>query len=1362
MPSSWDTKSDDAIDVYALAHAKTREKIKAKMRAAYLAELPDLSAFTEGEDPDEVKGPSGRVYSGEAFSCMRPATEPRRTCILLVEHPLFDPIVLCAIMGNCLTMAWESPLDPAVSWKAGLINFWDACFLIVFTAEMALKMVAYGLLFLQGAYLRDGWCQLDFTLITLAWLPIFFPGTANYSALRALRALRPLRALKRLPGMPILVQWILDVTPKMGNVFLLLSFVYLVFGIGGLELFKGALEHRCAVYDATLGPPDDLHSYLDTGVPCDVRGESGGAPRCSGAATCLRYPDSSTSSGGSTFDSIGATIITLIQATTFDRWAPPMYGLMASFSPYVWTYFFLIVLVGGFFVVNLFLAVIFLELGSSKERVLYSNALEKMVGEGEKGARISPAAARSGDAAEPNDGARLRFRRAAIAVVFQNRTQDDRAGKVALGLLEASCAALDSMFGLRLVEWLEAPPSEDALRKCLEAVATSAALSHLATGLVLVNIALMCMPYEGMPKEYADALEGGVTAVTWLFVLEMACKLYGLGCVRYWADGWNVLDGGIVILSVLEMVLTALFAGSGMSLSFLRMLRMLRVLRMLRLMRAWRGLHRIVSTFVRTIPQMVNIVILICLCMFIFALIGMQLFGGVWTEANGYSPVHCVTDSSKVQHRCANGLQEKPRFHFDYSGPSMITVFIVLTGEWVDQLEPVASVFGPSASIFFISVVVLGKFLLINLLVAVILHEFAEDNSGPSTERSTKSDASDATGASHRKIEQRWQSKSDRSAPWPEGYSLLLFGPDSELRATCRWALRQSWFEQLILAAILASSMCLIVDTPRVDPMSSLAWWLSHLNSLFTLLFVLEMMIKSIAMNFAFGDGAYLKSPWNQLDFAIVSISLLLLLADSVPQLRSLRILRVARVLRPLRLISRNPGMRLVIESLFKAMSGVTNVFGVVIVLQLVFAILGMQMFSGMLARCEDPAYTTAAACVGASHRWGNPAIGSFDDFGSAMRLLYVMSSADEWDVPMFAIMGATEAGVAPGRNDFSLSALFPIAWMFFSYIFAINLFIGVIVDNFNRIKQEEEGETSMTLQQRQWASTMQASLRMVPSKASRPPNGWWRRRIHGLVTSHPFEMGIMGVIGLNIGVMACDYYGIEAHGEQYAAYTRALDFFAIIYYAECVLKLAGLGVSAYFSDDWCRFDFFLVCMSLLDQFATELLAAILPLPPYLLRAIRVFRILRILRLLRHAHGLRNLMVTMILSFPSLLNIGTLLALVIFIYAVLGVNLFTFLVRDRQHPFLGLGMAENFGSGITDSQNFVSFGNAFLLLFQCLTGDGWTRYMADATIDPSSGLCSEAEGNCGSTLAIPYFISFQIIGVFVLVNLIVAVILENL
>ena len=81
------------------------------------------------------------------------------------------------------------------------------------------------------------------------------------------------------------------------------------------------------------------------------------------------------------------------------------------------------------------------------------------------------------------------------------------------------------------------------------------------------------------------------------------------------------------------------------------------------------------------------------------------------------------------------------------------------------------------------------------------------------------------------------------------------------------------------------------------------------------------------------------------------------------------------------------------------------------------------------------------------------------------------------------------------------------------------------------------------------------------------------------------------------------------------------------------------------FSDNWCRFDFFLVCSSLVDQFATELLAQVLPLPPMLLRVLRVLRILRILRLLKGAKQLRDLIVTMILSFPSLLNVGSLLCL---------------------------------------------------------------------------------------------------------------------
>ena len=64
-----------------------------------------------------------------------------------------------------------------------------------------------------GSYLRSAWCQLDFTIVTLAWLPILLPDAGNFSAIRTLRALRPLRALKVVPGMPVLIESLFRAVP---------------------------------------------------------------------------------------------------------------------------------------------------------------------------------------------------------------------------------------------------------------------------------------------------------------------------------------------------------------------------------------------------------------------------------------------------------------------------------------------------------------------------------------------------------------------------------------------------------------------------------------------------------------------------------------------------------------------------------------------------------------------------------------------------------------------------------------------------------------------------------------------------------------------------------------------------------------------------------------------------------------------------------------------------------------------------------------------------------------------------------------------------------------------------------------------
>jgi hypothetical protein len=485
----------------------------------------------------------------------------------------------------------------------------------------------------------------------------------------------------------------------------------------------------------------------------------------------------------------------------------------------------------------------------------------------------------------------------------------------------------------------------------------------------------------------------------------------------------------------------------------------------------------------------------------------------------------------------------------------------------------------------------------------------------------------------------------------------------------------------------------------------------------------------------------------------IVVVSLLALLAEYFPQLHGMRVLRLVRVLRPLRVISRDAGLKLIITTTLRTMPSVSNVVGVMLALQLVFAILGMQIFQGRLASCHDehdhlPEIATEAECLAtAGHQWYNNGVGSFDDFASAMHLLYVMSTGDEWEASMYMMMDANDAGHAPVRNDASAGGLFAIAWMVVGFIFAQNLVVGVVVQDFSSRSKEQSGTQLLTPAQAQWVATMQAAARRTPSQAPRPPkDSRWRKALYRIVTSSLFDSSISAVVMANVFLMACDYYGMDDDVAVSSAYDLTLHYFMYVYYVECVLKLIGLGVAQYFNDAWCRFDFFLVCTALLDQFATDLLVQYVPVPPMLLRVLRVFRILRILRLLKRAKQLRNLIVTLVLSIPSLFNVAALLMLIIFTYAVLGVQLFTFLAP---------------GEMIDDKRNFHTMTSAALLLFQCLTGDGWSKYMGDAGVQAESGLCSVAAGDCGSRAAIPYFLTFQLIGNFIFLNLFVAVILEN-
>ncbi|NXR90481.1 CAC1D protein, partial [Hypocryptadius cinnamomeus] len=148
----------------------------------------------------------------------------------------------------------------------------------------------------------------------------------------------------------------------------------------------------------------------------------------------------------------------------------------------------------------------------------------------------------------------------------------------------------------------------------------------------------------------------------------------------------------------------------------------------------------------------------------------------------------------------------------------------------------------------------------------------------------------------------------------------------------------------------------------------------------------------------------------------------------------------------------------------------------------------------------------------------------------------------------------------------------------------------------------------------------------------------------------------------------------------------------------------------------------------------------------------RLFRVMRLVKLLSRGEGIRTLLWTFIKSFQALPYVALLIAMLFFIYAVIGMQVFgKVAMRDNNQ--------------INRNNNFQTFPQAVLLLFRCATGEAWQEIMLACLpgkrCDPESDYNPGEEYTCGSNFAIIYFISFYMLCAFLIINLFVAVIMDN-
>ncbi|XP_064584395.1 voltage-dependent T-type calcium channel subunit alpha-1G isoform X17 [Zonotrichia leucophrys gambelii] len=623
-------------------------------------------------------------------------------------------------------------------------------------------------------------------------------------------------------------------------------------------------------------------------------------------------------------------------------------------------------------------------------------------------------------------------------------------------------------------------------------------------------------------------------------------------------------------------------------------------------------------------------------------------------------------------------------------------------------------------------------------------------------------------------------SKRDRMKAWlrarlptcckeRDSWSIYIFAPHSRFRLMCNKIITHKMFDHVVLVIIFLNCITIAMERPKIEPHSAERIFLTLSNYIFTVIFLTEMTVKVVALGLCFGEKAYLKSSWNVLDGVLVLISVIDILVSMVSDsgtkiLGMLRVLRLLRTLRPLRVISRAQGLKLVVETLMSSLKPIGNIVVICCAFFIIFGILGVQLFKGKFFVCqgEDTRnITNKSDCTEASYKWVRHKY-NFDNLGQALMSLFVLASKDGWVDIMYDGLDAVGVDQQPVMNYNPWMLLYFISFLLIVAFFVLNMFVGVVVENFHKCRQHQEEEEAKRREEKRLRrlekkrrnlmlddALMESSASAVQEAQCKPyysDYSRFRLLIHQMCTSHYLDLFITGVIGLNVITMAMEHY------QQPKVLDEALKIcnyiFTVIFVMESVFKLIAFGFRRFFQDRWNQLDLAIVLLSIMGITLEEIeVNASLPINPTIIRIMRVLRIARVLKLLKMAVGMRALLDTVMQALPQVGNLGLLFMLLFFIFAALGVELFGDLECDDTHPCEGLGR----------HATFRNFGMAFLTLFRVSTGDNWNGIMKDTLRD-----CDQ-ESTCYNTVISPiYFVSFVLTAQFVLVNVVIAVLMKHL
>ncbi|XP_045921847.1 voltage-dependent T-type calcium channel subunit alpha-1H-like isoform X2 [Micropterus dolomieu] len=1299
-----------------------------------------------------------RYLAPVVWHCLKQTTRPRNWCLQVTNTEWFDNVSILMVLLNCVTLGMYKPCEEM---------------------NITLEMVALGIFGYEGSYFSNNWNKFDF-FINLEKLLEYFLASLGIR-LRVGQALRPMRLIGRITSMRGLVSVLLDTVPMLTNVLLLYLFVIHIFSVVGVQLWAGQLLNRCflgedipAMYNVSLSPyymstygenvpficsPDDKNGmvhchdvppYKKGGETCSlaaphhVSAPNELVPTGAGASanTCVnwnlyynvcRAGDHNPHLGAINFDHIAYAWIAIFQVVTMEGWMEIMFYFMDAYSPWSFIFFVFVTLMGSFIMMNVYAVVIATQFSESMERrtgkpladaVSITKLCDKLTCWLRK---ISRRYNRHRNKVQPNGSSSLNTSSLAQA-------------------------------------WIP-------IKNTAERTVNSNLFDRGIMFTVVLCILTMVVEHNGQPEEMTQVLQISNIIFTIVFVLEMVLKLVALTW-KYFTDRNNLFDFVIVIISLWEII-----AKADGRLSVLRAFRLLRFVKLVHFFPYLKKQLQVLNMAVEGAAPLGGLLLFV---IFIFSVLGMQLFG---CKLNIKTPCGDIVPDQK---------------NFDTLLWSMVTVFELLTqDDWNLVLYNTMAATSPWAALYFIAVIVFGKSVLLNVLVGIVVDSFQ-------AKRSSDSDQIDPCGSASSSpnnlaSSQRDNKKNDHSShnqdstvshPGPsrspainsapeedsapldanednkplnltqkvrrwckehEEWSFYILSPLNRFRIFWRRVISHKMFDHMILLFILLNCVTIVLERPGIDSKSMERWMLDLSNYVFSAVFLVEMLVKVLALGLIFGKESYCRSSWNIMDGLLVILSLVHILVTFVSTVDShmlgiLKMLRLLRILRPLRVIEQVPKLKLAVEALMASVKPIRNILLICFAFFFFYGILGLQLFKGKFYYCvgaDIRNITNKTDCLSANYHWIRKEY-NFDNLLQALMTLFVMFSKDGWMNIMYDGLDAVGVDQQPVRNHNEWMLLYFISFMIISFLL-LDMFIGVMVETFHHCQQNQKRRDRELLEE---GGKVQCNNMCVPEPAQMPYYTHYstiRRAIHSLCTSNFLDLFMIVIIVISVAVMAIQHYNQPPYIEKITEYSFYVC--TIILIIEVLLKLVAFGIWRFIKISWNLLDVAVLTVSIISIVLHKMnMADTVPINPSILRVCRVLRLAQVLKVKK----LRILLKTIMKTLSQVGNICLLFTFFFFIYAAVGVELYGKLECNDDRPCLGL----------RPEANFRHFGVALLTLYGVCTGDNWSVVLKDAMRE-----CHPGDHGCISYLSWVsplYLISFVVMAQFVLVNLVVATIMQAL